>query len=92
MQHLKTLRHGWELIEEQETRLLRRMTVQESLRQWAMLQAAFESQLGATRHLYSEERWQALGELQARLRQLAEWQKRHGATFSLDSCTSTAVE
>jgi len=75
MQDLKSLREGWELAEQEETRLLRRMTVQESLRHWAMLQAAFEPQLRATEALFAEERRQALAELQARLRRLADWQE-----------------
>jgi len=72
MQDLKSLREGWEFAEQEEIRLLRRMTVQESLRQWAMLQAAFEPQLRATEALFAEERRQALAELQARLCRLAE--------------------
>lgn len=92
MQDLKSLREGWEFAEDEETRLLRRMTIQESLRQWAMLQAAFEPQLRATQALFAEERRQALAELQARLRRLAEWQKRHGATLPLDPNAATAAE
>lgn len=92
MLDLRTLREGREMAEAEETRLLRRLTVQESLRQWAMLQAAFEPQLKATEALFAGERRQALAELQARLRRFAEWYERHGTTFSLDSGTATASE
>jgi hypothetical protein len=61
--------------EQEETRLLRRMTVQESLRWWTMLQAAFEPQLRATQALFADERRQALAGLQERLRRLAERQE-----------------
>jgi hypothetical protein len=92
MQDLKALRRGWESVEQEETRLLREMTAQESLRQWAMLQAAFEPQLRATQALFADDRRQALAELQARLRRFAEWQERHGATLSLDPGAATASE
>jgi len=92
MQDLKILRNGWKWAEQEAIRLLRRMTVQESLRQWAMLQAAFEPQLQATQALFAEERRQALAELQARLRRLAEWQERHGDALSLDSEPAAAAE
>jgi hypothetical protein len=89
---LKTLRQDWEALEAEETRLLRRMTVQESLRQWLMLQAAFEPQLQATDALFAEERRAALGELQARLARLAEWQRRHGATLPVGQGPAAAAE
>jgi hypothetical protein len=92
MQDLKTLREGREWTEQEEIRMLRRMTIQESLRQWAMWQAAFEPQLRATQALFAEERWQALAELQARLRRLAEWLERHGDPLPLDPDPSTAAE
>lgn len=92
MQDLKSLREGWEFAEQEEIRLLRCMTAQESLRQWAMLQAAFEPQLRATQALFAEERRQALAELQARLRRLAEWQERYGAILPLDPDATTTAE
>ena len=45
MSDLKILREGWDLIEQEELRLLRAMTVQESLDHWLQLQKAFEWQL-----------------------------------------------
>ena len=68
---LTALRQDWEAIEVEETRLLRRMTVQESLRQWLMLQSAFEPQLQATDALFAEERRACLGEPR---RGLPDWQ------------------
>jgi hypothetical protein len=79
-------------MEAEETRLLRRMTPQESLRQWLMLQAAFEPQLRATEALFAEERRAALVELQVRLAQLAEWQKQNGATFPLGQGAAATAE
>jgi hypothetical protein len=92
MQDLQPLREGWEFTEQEETRLLRRMTVQESLRWWAMLQAAFEPELRATQALFADERRQALAGLQERLRRLAERQEQHGTTLPLDPGPATATE
>jgi hypothetical protein len=78
MQGLDTLREGWAEIDEIETRLLRRMTIQESLADWLALQRAFEAQLLETALLFAEERRAALAELQARLRRLADWQADRG--------------
>ena len=92
MHQLKSHREGWELLEQEETRLLRRMTVQESLHHWAMLQAAFEPQLRATEALFAEERRLAVAELQARLRRLTDWQEQHGAALPLDQGAPAATE
>lgn len=89
---LTALCQDWEAVEAEETRLLRRMTVQESLRQWLMLQVAFEPQLQATAALFAEERRAALGELQARLAQVAEWQARNGATFPFSQDLAATAE
>ena len=45
---LGRVRDGWDGVEAEETRLLRQMTVQESLRQLLALQRAFEPQLRQT--------------------------------------------
>ncbi len=87
MRTLSSLREGWDAFEEEETRLLRAMTVQESMRQWLMLQEAFEPQLQQTAALFAPERWAALAELQARLRRLAEWQEQHGQLVQGNSDT-----
>jgi hypothetical protein len=84
MRDIGTLRDGWEDAERLETRLLQRMTIQESLRQWAMLQDAFESQLRATDDLFADDRRRALAELQSRLDRLAEWQAEHARAIPLD--------
>jgi len=78
MRELGTLREGWDTLEADETRLLRRLTVHESIRQWLILQQTFESQLQETATLFGSERQTALAQLQARLRRLAEWQTNHG--------------
>ncbi len=55
-----------------EIRLLRQMTVEESLRQYLTLQRAFEPRLQATEHLFRAERLAHLRELQCRLAKLDE--------------------
>lgn len=92
MQDLKTLRRGYEPFDQEEAQLLRKMTIEESLRQWTMLRAAFEPQLQATEALFADDRRQALAELQARLRRFAEWYERHSAAFSFDPGAATASE
>jgi len=78
MRELRTLREGWDALEADETRLLRRLTVHESIRQWLILQRTFEPQLQETAKLVGSERQTALAQLQARLRRLVEWQTNHG--------------
>lgn len=67
---LNRVRDGWQEIEAEETRLLRQMTVQESLRQLLALQRAFEPYLRQTEALFRAERMAYLEELQRRLAQL----------------------
>ncbi len=64
---LSRVRDGWQEIEAEETRLLRQMTVQESLRQLLALQRAFEPYLQQTEALFRAERMAYLEELQRRL-------------------------
>ena len=78
MRDLSALREGWETIEAEETRLLRALTVQESVHQWLMLQRTFEFQLQSTAALFASERQAALARLQSRLHLIAEWQAQHG--------------
>ena len=68
---LSRVRDGWDEIEAEETRLLRQMTVQESLCHLLALQRAFESQLRQTEPLFRAERLAYLEELQRRLSTLA---------------------
>lgn len=92
---LRRLRQVWEDVhdlEAEETRRLRAMTVQESLQQWLALQRAFEWQLQQTASVFAADRHAALAELQARLRRLAEYQKQHGQSLSLDSASATTAE
>jgi len=92
VRELSALREGWDVFAAEETRLLRGMSVQESMRQWLMLQEAFEHQLQQTVELFGPERQAALAELQERLHRLAEWQGKHGATASVGSDTATTPE
>lgn len=71
MSDLTILREGWDMIEREELRLLRAMTVQESLEHWVQLQKAFEWQLQRTADLFESQRHAALVELQTRLYRLA---------------------
>ncbi len=83
MRDLSVLREGWEAIEAEETRLLRALTVQESVRQWLILQHTFEAQLQQTAALFGPERQAALAQLQARLHRLADWQEQHGESAAI---------
>ena len=73
MRDLSRVRDGWDEIEADEIRLLRQMTVQESLRHLLTLQRAFEPQLQQTESLFRAERLAYLEELQCRLGMLAQW-------------------
>ncbi len=70
---LRRVREGWDEVTAEETRLLRRMTVQESLAHWLALQRAFEPQFRETEPLFRAERMAYLEELQRRLAKLEEW-------------------
>jgi len=72
MYDLSILREGWDLIRKEETRLLRSMTVQESLKQWLQMQQAFEWQLQQTAGIFELERRAALAELQDQLQRIVE--------------------
>jgi hypothetical protein len=67
MRDLKSIREGWEEVEMQETRLLRQMSVQESVGHLLALYRIFEPQLQQTEALFRAERMAYLEELQARL-------------------------
>lgn len=57
---------------DEETRLLRSMTVNESLILWLKMQAAFEWQLQQSAPWFEADHRNAMIELQARLRRLVE--------------------
>lgn len=78
MADLSTLRDGWDMLEDEETRLLCSLTVQESLSQWQQLQEAFEWQIQQTEALFGPERREALVELQSRIRRLNEYTAADG--------------
>lgn len=67
---LRRLRHGWTQIEAEETRLLKQMTIQESVAQYLALQREFEPWLQESEAEFREPRHQAMIQLQARLQQL----------------------
>ena len=73
--NLSRIRDGWDEVEAEETRLLRRMTVKESLGHLLSLQNAFESQLQRTESLFRAERIAYLQDLQEKLSRLANWMK-----------------
>lgn len=77
---LRRVREGWDEIEAEETRLLRQMTVQESLAHWLALQRAFEPQLRETESLFRADRLAYLAELQRRLAKLEEWRATNQPT------------
>jgi len=74
--NLRRARDGWEAVEAVKDRLLRQMTIQESLRHLLELQRAFEPQLRQTEHLFRAERQAYLEELQRRLAMLAGREKK----------------
>ena len=84
MRELKALREGWDLVVMEETRLLRALSVHESMRDLLRLHETVEPQLQQTAHLFAPNRWAALAELQSRLRRLAEWQAQNGQSVEVD--------
>jgi hypothetical protein len=92
MRGLAALREGWEEVEVEETRLLRSMTVEDSIRQWLTLQRSFEAQLQQTVAMFGPDRWAALAELQARLRRISEWREPHGESDSVHRRASATPE
>jgi hypothetical protein len=92
MRDLTALREGWDTFDLEETRMLRAMTIQESLDQQLMLQRTWESQFQQTAALFGPERWAALAEIQERLRRLAAWQEQHGRPLHGDSGTTKPPE
>ncbi|MGB9777305.1 MAG: hypothetical protein ACPLYD_03365 [Anaerolineae bacterium] len=72
---------NWEALEAERIRLLRRMTVQESLQQYLALQQALEPQFRATEALFRPQRMAYLAELQQRLARLDRWRKEQRGEF-----------
>jgi hypothetical protein len=66
------LQKDLDLITNEETRLLRAMTVQEGLQVFLSLQRSFEWQLQQTAPLFASERQSAMIELQNRLRRIVD--------------------
>lgn len=75
MKDLGRIREGWEALEAEKARLLRRMTVQESVAQYLALQRALEPQFRQTEALFRPRRMDYLAELQHRLACLDRWMK-----------------
>ena len=76
MQDLSTLRTRWAEIEAEEARLLRELTVAESLQQFAVLYEAYAPRLTEDA-AYQAEREAAQIEQQRRLQRLAQWLSAH---------------
>jgi hypothetical protein len=70
MQDLSLHRYESTELQDEETRLLRLMSVEESLHVYASMQRAFEWQMQLTESLFGTERRAAMIELQARLLRL----------------------
>ena len=81
MQPLSTLRTRWPEIEAEETRLLRELTVAESLRQFALLYETYAGSLNEDAS-YQAEREAAMIEQQRRLQRLAQWLAAHPEALS----------
>ena len=75
MQDLSTLRTRWRDIDEEETRLLREMTIAERLHLFSVLYDAFAPRFQADEQTYLVEREAALIDRQRRLVRLARWLK-----------------
>ena len=67
----------WAEVEAEEIRLLRQMTITESVAHLVSLYRAFGPLLEQTEPLFRAEREAYLIELQRRLRRLEEWRKEH---------------
>lgn len=67
MDSLRQACEGWAEVSAEELRLLRRMTAEESLRQFLALQSEFAGWLEETKPLYRAERNEAMIALQSRL-------------------------
>jgi hypothetical protein len=81
IENLSRIRDGWNEVEAEETRLLRGMTIKESLDLLFSLQSAFETQLQLTESLFRAERLAYLQDLQKTLCRLAKWDLvREGST------------
>lgn len=78
MRDLRQARQGWAEINEIETQLLRRLTVDEGIQQYLALQREFEPHLQETEAIFRQPRIEALCQLQARLASL---NTRNGAAM-----------
>ncbi|HKZ69854.1 MAG TPA: hypothetical protein VJ020_07230 [Anaerolineales bacterium] len=76
MRKLSEVRTGWDVIEAEETRLLRAMTIEASLAVYAKLQRAWEPHLRATEAEFRPMRFEYLRALQERLARLEAWKRR----------------
>ena len=74
--NLTSLRETWKEMESVETRLLRRMTIEESARIYLSLCHTMASFIEQTRDTFLPERKAHLTALQERLRRFGEWKRR----------------
>ena len=77
MEPLSAIRNKWPEVEAEETRLLREMTIAQSLKEFAMLYDAYADHLQSDDFSAWPEREAALIERQQRLVRLAQWLKAH---------------
>ena len=77
MRDLNTIRRDWSDIEAEETRLLREMTVADSLKAFALLYEAYALRFRAEEAAHLVEREAELIERQRRLARLADWLRAH---------------
>ncbi len=70
VENLRRIREGWDEVEAEKARLLRQMTVRESLLQYLALQRAFEPHLRRTEAIFRAERLAYLAAFQRRLSRL----------------------
>jgi hypothetical protein len=78
MRPLQMLRTGWSELQQEEQRLARHATIQESVNTFLSLYCAFAPLVGESRELFRPQREAFLAELQARLRRLEVWRLQHG--------------
>ena len=78
MRDLKTLREGWDEIEQEERRSAEHLTIEQSLEIYLSLYRDLAPQLEATEATFRRDRETYLTELQSRLLRLNDFRQQHG--------------
>lgn len=76
MKNLQLVRESWEAMEREDTRLLREMTIEESVRTFLSLCHTMSPLIDATKDIFLSDRLAYLTELQEKLRIFGEWKRR----------------